>query len=206
MPTVLLSLMGAVVAATPVTPPPWFEFKDYPMQAFEKQWEGVTKFQLLIDTQGSVAECKVTTSSGYDILDDKTCFLASKRAKFRPARDDSGTPVWGVYRSQAVWVLPERRMVNANPGSDLEVSLNKLPEGTREPPVVKLAYSVDAAGKVSSCSVMPSSQVQPTILVELGCKQVIEQVADGPVLNPTGQAVPAVKTAAVRFKAPEQEQ
>jgi TonB family protein len=47
------------------------------MQAFEKRWEGVTKFELLIAQDGSIADCKVTESSGHQILDQRTCFLAS---------------------------------------------------------------------------------------------------------------------------------
>jgi TonB family protein len=202
MPAVLVSLLsGAVVAATPVTPQPWFEFKDYPMKAFEKSLQGVTQFELLLSPDGKIADCRVTESSGHDILDERTCFLATKRAEFRPARDENNMPTWGVYRSQAVWVLPEHRMVGANPGPDLEVSLNKLPAGTVEPPVVKLAYAVDARGKPSSCSLMRTAQSQPEILVTIGCKELFEEISHTPVVGPGGQPVPAIKTAAVRFKA-----
>ena len=56
MPGLVLSMLASsLVAATPASPEPWFEFKDYPMQAFEKQWEGVTKFELLIAPDGSTA-------------------------------------------------------------------------------------------------------------------------------------------------------
>ena len=48
-------LAGSVIAATPVTPLPWFEFKDYPMKAFEKSWEGVTRFELLVSPDGKIA-------------------------------------------------------------------------------------------------------------------------------------------------------
>lgn len=204
MPALFLSLISsAVVAATPVTPQPWFEFKDYPMDAFEKNWEGVTRFQLLIAPDGQIANCAVTGSSGHESLDDKTCFLASKRAKFSPARGPDGAAAWGVYRSQAVWVFPERKMVGANPGPDLEISLNKLPAGTSQPPVVKLAYAVDPQGNPSSCSLMRSSKPQPQQLVDVGCKQLLEGLGKQPVVSPTGQPVSAVKTAAVQFSAPE---
>jgi TonB family protein len=197
----ILSLMsGAVIAATPATQQPWFEFRDYPMKAFEKKWEGVTRFELLIAQDGSIANCRVTESSGYQELDKTTCYLAQKRAKFRPARDDKGQLAYGVYRSQAVWALPERT-ISANPGPDLEVSVSKLPQGTTEPPVVKLAYAVDMQGNPSSCTIMPTSQRQPQVLVELGCKELLSNVPRQPVTTPNGQRVTAVKSAAVRFKA-----
>ena len=200
MPGLVLSMLASsLVAATPASPEPWFEFKDYPMQAFEKQWEGVTQFELLVAPDGSIASCKVTESSGHEILDQKTCFLASKRAKFRPAHGPSGELTYGVYRSQAVWVLPERKMIGANPGPDLEVSVNKLPEGTIDPPIVKLTYAVDPQGNPSSCSLMRFTPAQPESLVEVGCKELLQSIPRTPVVTPTGQPVTAVKTAAVKF-------
>ena len=193
-------LAGAVVAATPVTPLPWFEFRDYPMKAFEKKAEGVTQFELLIAPDGRIAGCTITGSSGDASLDRATCFLTRKRVKFNPARGPGGQPVYGVYRSQAVWALPERT-IKANPGPDLEVSLNKLPAGTAEPPVVKLAYALDAQGRPSSCTVMPSSVKQPQVLVEVGCKELLTRVTGKPVVGPDGHPVPAVSTAAVKFNA-----
>lgn len=100
-------LAGAVIAASPVTPAPWFEFEDYPMKSFERKQEGVTYFELLVAPDGSVARCTITKSSGHEELDDTTCRLASKRARFSPARDDSGQAMYGVYRSLAIWALPD---------------------------------------------------------------------------------------------------
>jgi len=191
---------GAVVAATPVTPLPWFEFEDYPMKAFEKKWEGVTRFELLVGPDGAIAECRITSSSGHEELDKTTCALATRRVTFRPARADDGSPMWGTYRSQAIWALPERQIV-APPAADLEVSLNKLPSGTKEPPAVKLAYAVDSQGNPSSCTVMPSSLPQPRVLVDLGCKELLDSARGKPVVGPNGQPIPAVKTGSVLFKA-----
>ena len=196
----LLLIAGAVVAATPVTPLPWFEFRDYPMKAFEKKQEGLTRFQLLIAPDGQIADCAITQSSGFEELDKTTCFLVQKRAKFTPARGPDGQAVYGVYRSQAVWALPERT-INAPPGPDLEVSLSALPAGTAKPPVVKLAYSVDANGTPTECAAMPDAQKQPQVLVDLGCQELLSKMSGKPVMGPGGQPVPAVKTAAVRFNA-----
>lgn len=195
---VLSLVSGAVIAATPMTPLPWFEFEDYPMKAFEKQSEGVTRFELLVAPDGSIADCTVTSSSGHEELDTATCHLATKRVQFRPARDANGQVVWGTYRSQAVWAIPEHQ-ISAPPAPDLEVSLNKLPGDAKEPPAVKLAYAVDQQGNPSSCTVMPSSLQQPEVLVELGCKALLEHVKGKPVIGPAGQPVAAVATGAVLF-------
>jgi TonB family protein len=198
-----LLIAGTVTAATPVTPQPWFEFKDYPMKSFEKKEEGVTGYQLLIAPDGRVASCKITQSSGHDELDQATCFLASKRVKFRPAVNAEGQSVWGIYRSQALWAMPEHQL-RAAILPDLEVSLNELPANTVKPAAVKLAYAVDANGKPSSCTMMPDSLKQPEVLVDLGCKQLLGSRDDKPVLGPDGRPVPAVVTGAVLFKASEE--
>jgi TonB family protein len=200
MSSVTVSLLaGSVIAATPVTPLPWFEFRDYPMKAFEKNWEGVTGFELLVGPDGKIADCKVTSSSGHAELDRTSCFLATRRVKFRPAKGPDGQSVWGVYRTQAVWALPER-FIDAPSPPDLEVSLNALPAGSSEPPAVKIAYAVDQMGNPSACTLMPSSLPQPGILVELACKELLGRVPRVPVIGPAGQAVPVVKTGAVLFK------
>ena len=201
MPAHLFPLLTvSVIAATPVTPQPWFDFmQDYPMKAFEKNWEGVTEFELLIAPDGSIARCNITKSSGHEEFDKKTCFLTEKRVRFRPARDSDGRPVWGVYRSEMKWALPEHQLPSPA-AADVEVSLNKLPAGAIDPPAVKLAYSVDAQGNPSSCTLMPSSLKQPKILVDLGCKELLQIADHEKVIGPNGQPVPAVKTGAVLFK------
>lgn len=198
-----LLLAGSVVAAAPETPLPWFEFRDYPMKAFEKNLEGITRFELMVSPQGNIASCKITSSSGHEELDTTTCFLAQKRVKFRPARNGDGEAVWGLYRSQAIWAIPDHRLT-AIPAPDLEVTLNQLPAGTVKPAAVKLAYAVDASGNRSSCTMMPDSLKQPQVLVDVGCKQLLESADHKPVLGPNGQPVPAVVTGAVLFKTSEE--
>jgi TonB family protein len=201
MPGLLISILASsVIAATPATPQPWFNFaEDYPMKAFENRWEGVTAFELLIAPDGQVARCTVTKSSGHELFDARTCLIAQKRARFNPARGSNGQPVYGVYRSEAVWALPEHK-VNGTAGPDLEINLNKLPAGTTEPAAVKLAYAVDPEGKTSECTVMPTSLRQPQVLVDIGCKELLNREAGKPVIGLSGQPVSAVKSGAVRFK------
>lgn len=203
MPGLLVSMLASsVIAATPTTPQPWFNFaEDYPMKAFENRWEGVTAFELLIAPDGQVSRCTVTKSSGHELFDARTCLIAQKRARFNPARASGGQPVWGVYRSEAVWALPEHK-VNGTAGPDLEINLNKLPAGTTEPAAVKVAFAVDPQGKTSECTVMPTSLRQPQVLVEIGCKELLNRESGKPVIGPSGQPVSAVKSGAVRFKSP----
>ena len=78
------------------------------------------------------------------------------------------------------------------------MTIAALPSGAKEPPAVKLAYYVDAAGNPSACTALPDSKVQPKSLVDAACSQLFGQLQHAPV-TANGAAVPTVKTAAVLF-------
>jgi TonB family protein len=195
-------LLGSVVAATPATPLPWFTLDDYPVKAFEREWQGVTTFAVTVAPDGRPAGCAVTQSSGYPQLDKEACFIAQKRARFTPAYGPSGQPAYGVYRSQVVWARPDRQRVQRDPGPDLEVNLSQLPAGTREPAAVKLAYFVDERGNASACTPLPVSVSQPKQLIDLACQALLQQMPREPV-TARGNSVAAVKTAAVKVVVPK---
>ena len=191
-------LVNAVIAATPATPLPWYKFDDYPMKAFEREWQGIATMSVVVDPTGRPTDCKVTKSSGFPELDKQTCWVAMKRVRFTPAVGPDGQKAFGVYRSQVVWSRPDRDFVQTDPGPDLEVTVAALPAGTAQPPAVKIAYFVDSSGAASSCTVLPESEKQPKQLLDAACAQFLAQVQRAPV-SANGMSVAAVKTAAVRF-------
>lgn len=188
-------LLSTVVAATPATPLPWFSFGDYPMKAFENEWKGAATFELLVDPQGRPTDCKIVQSTGYPTLDRETCFIAIHRARFSPAHGPDGSLVYGSYRSMVKWRRPDQDSLQVEPGPDLEVTVAALPEGTRKPAAVKVAYFVDAQGQASSCTILPESKMQPSSLLEAACKQVLAKAA------PNAASRPTVRTAAILFTA-----
>ena len=195
-------LFASVTAAAPTKKLPWFEFHDYPMKAFEKHEQGVTRFDLLVDPAGRAVNCTIEKSSGYPVLDQETCKMAVFRSRFAPARDPDGQPVYGVFRTQAVWAFPDETLPNTEPGPDLQVDVNMLPQGTVHPAVVKLAYLVDQQGRVSACGPLRGERAQPQTLVDLGCREVTSRLPAEPGKTADGQAVAAVRTAAVEFTVP----
>jgi TonB family protein len=193
-------LSGAVVAATPATPLPWFTVDDYPMKAFRREWQGVTTFTVLVGPDGKPADCTVNQSSGYESLDKEACFIARNRARFTPAQGPDGQRAYGVYRSQVVWARPDRERIQRELGPDLEVNLSQLPAGVTGPAAVKFAYFVDERGNASACTPLAESASQPKVLIELGCQQVLSQLRHMPA-TAKGGSVAAVNTAAVKFTA-----
>jgi len=193
---------SAVVATSSATPLPWFTVDDYPTKAFAREWQGVTSFEVIVAPDGRAADCKITKSSGYDLLDRQACFVAMKRAKFVPAAGAGGQPAYGVYRSQVAWARPDRdrNSLQRDLGPDLEISVNQLPAGSAGPLAVKLAYFVDAQGAPSACAPMPDSRGQPAPIIDVACKALLQKLPHTAVIA-HGAAVAAVRTAAVKVTA-----
>ena len=191
-------LLNAVIAAGPATPLPWYNMDDYPMKAFDREWQGTTTMAVVVGPDGRPVDCLVEKSSGFDTLDRQTCYVAIHRARFSPARGPDGQPAYGLYRSAVNWSRPDRDFVQHEPGPDLEVMVKALPAGTSRPAAVKLAYFVDPQGNPSSCTALPESVRQPQSLINAACSELFGKMARTPV-SENGSPVPTVKTAAVVF-------
>lgn len=86
--------------------PPIFSKEDYPKEAWESGWEGDVTVDLTVGTNGWVRDCRIATSSGYQILDEMTCYVIVARARFKPATDQDGKPIERQHRPSAVrWRL-----------------------------------------------------------------------------------------------------
>jgi TonB family protein len=103
----------SIVRAAPVSAKPanvpgyWATNADYPSSAMRAREEGEVGFLVTIGTDGNVSECRVASSSGFANLDDGTCPLIRRRAKFEPARDAAGAPVTGYYLGRIMWKIPQ---------------------------------------------------------------------------------------------------
>jgi len=85
----------------------WANTNDYPSRALREEREGVTRFRVTIGPDGRVTGCTVTGSSGHADLDETTCSLISRRARFNPAMDGEGQPTTGSYASAVRWQIPK---------------------------------------------------------------------------------------------------
>ena len=85
---------------------PLFTYDDYPAEAVRNHWQGVVVTELKVGVTGSPTACRVIKSSGYQILDDKTCELLMRRAKFSPPKDKDGNPIEDIVKVPPVtWSL-----------------------------------------------------------------------------------------------------
>jgi len=69
-------------------------------------WQGDVGVDLVISKRGRVIHCTVYQSSGHEVLDDATCEIFVKRARFKPAIDADGNPIEEKYHASPVkWRL-----------------------------------------------------------------------------------------------------
>ena len=80
---------------------------DYPPSAIRAEEQGTTGFRLDIGPDGRVSNCTITSSSGSSALDNQTCNLLKRRARYTPAKDSAGNPTTDTDAGRIRWVLPE---------------------------------------------------------------------------------------------------
>ena len=84
-----------------------FSTDDYPQSAIRNEEQGTTAVRLTIGTGGRVEGCDITSSSGSSALDQATCNIIRRRARYTPAKDQAGNPITGTDSARIRWELPE---------------------------------------------------------------------------------------------------
>ena len=96
------------VAAKPRNDPAsWITTDDYRPSWLRREIAGRASFRLDIAANGKVTGCTITASTGHRELDQATCSLVQRRAKFQPARGREGEPVAATYTQSIVWQIPD---------------------------------------------------------------------------------------------------
>ncbi len=80
---------------------------DYPPASLRAEEQGRTVITVSINTQGRVDSCNVTTSSGFPKLDDKSCQIAQRRFRFKPALQN-GQPVASTKVMPIRWQITSK--------------------------------------------------------------------------------------------------
>lgn len=88
-------------------PGSWVTEADYRSSWINREMVGTARFRLEVSASGRVQGCTITGSSGYPELDQATCDLVTRRARFDPAKSDAGAATGGTYTSSVRWQLPE---------------------------------------------------------------------------------------------------
>jgi protein TonB len=119
-PPVITPVARPAPPAPPAPPPPrvsqaarargnlvaLFSTDDYPQSAIRNEEQGTTAVRLTIGPDGRVSDCSITQSSGSSALDNATCSILRRRARFTPAKDQAGNPISDTYSQRIRWELP----------------------------------------------------------------------------------------------------
>ena len=97
----------AVGAKPRGNPGNWITVNDYRSSWINREMTGTARFQLVVGANGRVENCTITNSSGHAELDRATCALVTQRARFDPAKDETGAKISGSYSNAVRWELPE---------------------------------------------------------------------------------------------------
>jgi periplasmic protein TonB len=106
--------------APPAPPPPrvsqaarakanlnsYFSTDDYPPSALRNEEQGTTAVRLTVGPDGRVSDCTITSSSGSATLDNATCNILKRRARFNPAKDQAGNPISDSTTARIRWEVP----------------------------------------------------------------------------------------------------
>jgi len=98
----------APAAPSPINGPAgWITNADYPGSALRREDEGTASYRLVVGSDGRVDACEITASAGTAALDQATCRLIERRARFEAATDPSGRQVVGTFTGQVTWQIPD---------------------------------------------------------------------------------------------------
>jgi TonB family protein len=169
---------------------------DYPPEAFQADESGELHYTLTVDANGNPDSCHITWTSGFAVLDQYSCAIFLKRAKFHPARDAAGKPTRGTYSGTFAWVLPESgSKMQQVPGIDLGVQVAKVPTGYARPALTRVHFS--SSGNPDACRVEVSSG--SVAIDNVACEQVMLQ-APAPTERINGGSKPDTRMVQVTFE------
>jgi TonB family protein len=120
------------------SPSVWVSSDDYPAAALRGGMSGTVGFRLEVDASGVPTRCTVTSSSGFEVLDNTTCTLMMQRARFRPALDAAGRPRPAVWMNWTRWEIPHREPSEA--ATVRPVSWSRV-----------IRFSISPSGKLTGC-------------------------------------------------------
>jgi hypothetical protein len=144
---------------------------------------------LTVGLDGAVQACATSRTSGTPQLDQFTCDLLKKRARFNPARAPDGTPIYGVFRVWSAWT---NWLTVERDAYDFQVVSDELASRLKGPQRIDIAYLVDAAGNLASC--WDENHDDVADFVAAACKLLPGRMISA-VVDEAGVPVPSVQDA-----------
>jgi hypothetical protein len=181
----------------------WFRNEDTLVKETASSGIATLVFRVTTDPQGKVHICEVEISSGNPRIDAHTCQITLKRARFKPARLQDGTAVYGVFRMPISWKLDTSHSSSPEAVADLILKVNHLPRGIESPKNVRVAFTVDVTGRPLNCDgeylFGERPEVSEVSLAKIACAQLVQKFTAIPAKNENGQPVLSVQDGSALF-------
>ncbi len=194
-------ILGQAAPASFAPPSPtnqkeWLVTEDYPLRPAILDRTGFTEADIFIGTDGKPQACYIAVSSGWEDFDGQTCAAAMKRGKFKPAIDEAGKPMNGIYRFTVSWILEKSDSKRKFP-ADVSLTVSQLPDGNHDARVT-LHYLVDETGRITRCQVAKSSGSPK--FDALACRAMPTRYTFAPARDAAGKAWPVARSQTVGFE------
>ncbi|MBD3732541.1 MAG: energy transducer TonB [Sphingopyxis sp.] len=204
-----LLALAAVAAPQPIAPRNWVLPDDYPLAALREERSGHTGFRLTVLPSGNPLRCEIVYYSGWEDLDEKTCRVLMKRARFKPTSGPDGAPAYFVYRSiNSFWIPDGPPAKRPRPATiDVLIMRKELPEGMPDTVEINMAITVDTMGAVGDCTpYFPEGGYKARraksafdIVSGTACSYLKHHYKPTPAVDTEGRAVSSIQTAKVGF-------
>ena len=203
-----LALAAQITAAAPESPARGFSSDDVPRLLLSRGsglwWVPV---RVTVAPDGRILGCEVEAAANQiPALNEHTCRIIRVRASFRPATL-GGVATLGIHRTSVMFAVADAPWDTSRASNpDLDVSLNRLPQGLQSPTLVKVVFAVDPVGAISSCAADGTASFEQRVnnhpdLVNIACDQVVNRLHATPA-RISGSPVASVQNAVIRFSAP----
>ena len=83
--------------------------KNYPIHAHLHGQEGTVGVAVSVSRDGRPTDCRVTKSSGHELLDSAACKGMQRYARFDPALDADGRPITAEFSSEVTFALDQEK-------------------------------------------------------------------------------------------------
>lgn len=197
----IAAALGASVAAQPISPEKWATTADYPDVALRQNKQGSVRVALMIDPTGKPLKCGIALSGGSRDLDDISCALVMKRARFVPARGRDGAAAFSMMNYTINWVIPgyshpkpDWRVI-----PDILVAVARLPEA-KKLIELSLRFDVDVAANVEACAIEVTSG--NAAFDKAACRAVRPLIVFKTALSEIGVPAPSIQVFSVAFGVP----
>ncbi|MEA1013276.1 energy transducer TonB [Sphingosinicella sp. LY1275] len=131
MSATLSILLGLAAFAGPDSDPPTREIRlirdYYPAASLKAGEQGTVGFEVALNRDGKIESCRVTSSSGFPRLDEATCDMIVRTARFRPS-ERSGSARIPRQNYFIEWTLPAGHANSAKPQVETVGYLARLEE------------------------------------------------------------------------------